>query len=58
MYICHKISFIVYCSTVILHAAVNVISLVVSKMRFGLQHFINLEGEMRVVIKTNKIINM
>ena len=42
-------SFIVYCSISSLHAAVNVISLVVSKPIFGLQHFVNLEGEMRVV---------
>ena len=48
-------SFIVYCSMAILHAAVNVISLVVSKTIFGLQHFVNLDGEMRVVGKPNLI---
>ena len=48
-------SFIVYCSMAILHAAVNVISLVVSKTIFGLQHFVNLEGEMRLVIKPNLV---
>ena len=48
-------SFIVYCSIAILHAAVNVISFVVSKTIFGLQQCVNLEGEMRVVIKPNLV---
>ena len=47
-------SFIVYCSIAILHA-VNVISLVVSKTIFDLQHFVNLEGGMRVVITPNLV---
>ena len=37
-------SFIFYCSIAILHAAVNVISLVVSKRLFGLQYFLILRG--------------
>ena len=48
-------SFIVYCSIAILHAAVNVISLVVSNTIFGLQHFVILKGEMIVVIKPNLV---
>ena len=42
-------SFIVYCSIAILHAAVNVIYLVVSKTIFGLQHFV-LRGKWELLL--------
>ena len=45
----------IYCCIAILLAVVNVISLVVFNLIFGLEHLVNLDGDMRVVIIPNLV---
>ena len=49
----YNVFFFIDCSIAILQAAVNVISLVVLNLMFGLEHLVNPEGDIRVVIIPN-----